>query len=350
MAQTSYRPQLDGVRAICILFTFVHHLPGHFRPFNGSVGVDVFFALSGWLITRLLLEERRGAGRIDLGGFYIRRVFRILPLYYLICLFYVAAALLAARMLGASGELAELARVAPYILSFNAEYQPEVGDVMFGHAWTLGIEEKFYFAWPALLLVSFRRPAAAALLTVATAGCLLLIGGGSGFVVRGYAGLAAGAGLALLLWYSGPIERVFAQRSLALPILALIALAYGMSLSVPLGPLWNVVIGALAAPLIASLWFAERQWLSHMLSVRWLAWLGRRTYAIYLIHTLAINATEVVLARLGASQGAMLLFVCAYPLSIAAAWLLGIVVERPCIALGRRIARGRAAKAGAETA
>jgi len=74
-----YYDALDGLRTICIIFTVIDHTAGN-PGINGTVGVDVFFALSGYLITTLLLRERDKTGQVCLPCFYIRRFFRIVPL------------------------------------------------------------------------------------------------------------------------------------------------------------------------------------------------------------------------------------------------------------------------------
>jgi peptidoglycan/LPS O-acetylase OafA/YrhL len=155
MAQ-NYRPQLDGIRAFCIIFTIVNHVPGKPDYIDGTVGVDVFFALSGWLITWLLLEERRSAGAIDLKAFYIRRFFRIVPLYYFTIVVYAAAAVLFFLATASSAKIQELREAIAYLVTFNSEYRSSEAGTVFGHAWTLGIEEKVYVVWPALMVI-FRK-------------------------------------------------------------------------------------------------------------------------------------------------------------------------------------------------
>jgi peptidoglycan/LPS O-acetylase OafA/YrhL len=150
-------PTLDGWRAIAILSVVTHHAATAFysnepaywaRSFTiyGGFGVDVFFALSGLLITKLLLEEWRANGAVSLRGFYIRRAFRILP-PYLVMLAGVTAA-----GLWFSG------REAAGCLFFFRNYVP---DSMVGrwtqHLWSLAVEEHFYFLWPGLLVLCGRK-------------------------------------------------------------------------------------------------------------------------------------------------------------------------------------------------
>lgn len=116
---TGYRSELDGIRSICIIFTICNHLPDPPKFINGSIGVDIFFALSGWLITSLLLQEQSRTATIDIWSFYIRRIFRIVPLYALTVAAYGLAVLLI------PAERPEFASAFWYLISFNREYLPE---------------------------------------------------------------------------------------------------------------------------------------------------------------------------------------------------------------------------------
>jgi len=140
-----YRPELDGVRAVCILFTVANHMPGAPPFINGSVGVDIFFALSGFLITTLLIAEKNETGSVKLNSFYVRRIFRIMPLYFLTIFLYILAACANSMLLHRSDELMDVLKAFPLLLTFNGEYR--LDNFGFGHAWTLGIEEKFYLQW-----------------------------------------------------------------------------------------------------------------------------------------------------------------------------------------------------------
>jgi peptidoglycan/LPS O-acetylase OafA/YrhL len=111
--------------------------------FPGDVGVTVFFLLSGFLITTLLLREESCEGRVYLKGFYLRRIFRILPLYYLAFLVYTLL-IFGLRM---GGEADQFARNFPYYLLYQNDFAP---GGPFGHTWSLAIEEKYYLIWPAL--------------------------------------------------------------------------------------------------------------------------------------------------------------------------------------------------------
>lgn len=148
-----YIPTLDGWRAIAILAVVFHHamLPlvktYHWLEFSeqGAMGVDVFFALSGFLICTRLMEEQRKNGKIDVGAFYLRRVFRILPPYlmYLLVVFSLSLA----------GWFAVNWQDWLSCLTFTRNYLPgHLWSWETGQFWSLSVEEHFYLLFPALLV------------------------------------------------------------------------------------------------------------------------------------------------------------------------------------------------------
>lgn len=145
-------PCLDGLRAISILLVIYEHFYRlDFRnrsvvpilewiPFTGTTGVVLFFIISGFLITTLLLRERREKGRISFGKFYLRRCLRIFPpfYFYLLCIAIgTAAGIFSAK---------PAAFVASGLYLFN--FYPGNDSTIIGHTWSLSIEEQFYLAWP----------------------------------------------------------------------------------------------------------------------------------------------------------------------------------------------------------
>ena len=148
-SRESYIPTLDGVRAVAIVLVVVSHaLPQEnaYRELMGHVGVLLFFALSGYLITTKLLEEHRQRGAINLRAFYLRRAFRILPpaFTYLTIL----------SILSAIGWMACDARSIIAALFFYINYIPvTIVAWKAGHFWSLSVEEHFYLIWPALLIM-----------------------------------------------------------------------------------------------------------------------------------------------------------------------------------------------------
>jgi peptidoglycan/LPS O-acetylase OafA/YrhL len=154
----NHRSELDGLRGIAILVVLGAHtgVPG-FAAGGGGAGVTLFFVLSGYLITSLLLAEKDRAGRVDFRAFYIRRALRLFPA--------LAAVLVVVAILLVAGLLPEDARadtdyrivflsVIGYVANWAAVAGQSIG--ILGHTWSLAVEEQFYIVWPALLLVGLR--------------------------------------------------------------------------------------------------------------------------------------------------------------------------------------------------
>lgn len=151
----AHLPALDGLRAIAVLLVFWVHFPfvadsalgkavwslGQTMR-AGYLGVDLFFVLSGFLITRILLDERERTGTVSLRVFYIRRALRIFPIYYL-C---VAVYALTFPFDGSA-----LASLLTYTFNYYHPFHPTPNAME--HAWSLAVEEQFYLVWPALVML-----------------------------------------------------------------------------------------------------------------------------------------------------------------------------------------------------
>jgi peptidoglycan/LPS O-acetylase OafA/YrhL len=150
--QNRYIPTLDGWRGLSVIGVILYH-GGFFKSdsllaklsYHGNIGVDVFFALSGFLICGLLLQEYARDGHIDLRRFYIRRVFRILPPYY--------AALAGIVVIAALGAINITYSNLPSCLLFYRNYKSLATGYYTAHYWSLSLEEHFYLFWPMLLVV-----------------------------------------------------------------------------------------------------------------------------------------------------------------------------------------------------
>lgn len=138
-----YEPSLDGIRAIAVLLVMAGHLS---LVYAGGLGVDIFFVLSGYLITAILLSESSATGRISLRKFYARRALRILPAVILLLVVLNAIVTIietgepAARFRWDS--LGALFYIANWLRAFGLDLG------ILGHLWSLSIEEQFYFLWP----------------------------------------------------------------------------------------------------------------------------------------------------------------------------------------------------------
>jgi peptidoglycan/LPS O-acetylase OafA/YrhL len=154
--QLVYRADIQGLRALAVLLVIIFHADFHFLK-GGYLGVDVFFVISGYLISGLLFKELSSAGRIDFKRFYARRIRRILPL----SVFVTLTTLVFFAFNLSPVELRELSKTTLFtsLFSSNVWFTIQATDY-FGantdtnpllHTWSLGVEEQFYFLWPALI-------------------------------------------------------------------------------------------------------------------------------------------------------------------------------------------------------
>jgi peptidoglycan/LPS O-acetylase OafA/YrhL len=157
----NYRPDIDGLRAVAVLAVVVHHVSESLMP-GGFVGVDVFFVISGYLITTILLREM-AAGQFTFRSFYERRARRIFPALFAV----LAAALVASYFIFLPTDLVATARAALGTLAFASnivfwrsrenyfdETDSKLNPLL--HTWSLAVEEQFYLLFPIFLLIGFR--------------------------------------------------------------------------------------------------------------------------------------------------------------------------------------------------
>jgi peptidoglycan/LPS O-acetylase OafA/YrhL len=149
-------PSLDGLRAVSVAIVILAHalayLPGRARRFPavelswlGQSGVDVFFVISGFLITYLLLKENEATGRIGLKSFYFRRFFRIFPPFYVY--------LTVVGILWATGIARQNVRNFLSAATYTWNYQRHAAGYLLAHTWSLSLEEQFYLLWPPCLVL-----------------------------------------------------------------------------------------------------------------------------------------------------------------------------------------------------
>lgn len=156
-----YLPGLDGIRAIAVIGVLLYHADLPFMP-GGFLGVDVFFVLSGFLITSLILEELDRSGRVDFAKFYLGRARRLVPALVLVLLVTsIAAAFIyrdAARQVAAD-VLASVFYVNNwwYVLADQSYFEFIGRPALLKHLWSLSVEEQFYLIWPAVAYLVYRR-------------------------------------------------------------------------------------------------------------------------------------------------------------------------------------------------
>lgn len=145
-------PSLNGLRAISIIMVIIHHYiflykgSSKYFYFLGPLGVDIFFVISGFLITTLCIREKIETGDLSLKNFYIRRVLRILPVAYL----YIIVILILNYFVGFNVALINLLTAALFLTNISY-FQRVKFDWMVAHFWSVSVEEQFYILFPVLI-------------------------------------------------------------------------------------------------------------------------------------------------------------------------------------------------------
>jgi peptidoglycan/LPS O-acetylase OafA/YrhL len=290
-----YKPSLDGLRALAILSVMLFHF-GATGFAWGYVGDDIFFVISGYLITAILLYEYARNGRISFRSFYYRRALRLLPALAVPCLVFFG---LSCTILKNPKQAAqEVAVVIFYIANWTRAFEAGVPKAL-GHTWSLSVEEQFYMVWPGILLVTltvrpFRQFACCAVLTLVAV------------VILWRAHLTA-AGAAVDRLYFGTDTRADAFLIGAAVALALSVPRVASHVAAPARYLWvPAAVVVVAVPAVFP-WFDRHMFyggysvvalaaaiivaaalydglLARALGNRVLVWIGRRSYGLYLWH------------------------------------------------------------------
>lgn len=308
-----YRPELDVLRFFAFFGVFIFHAAPRPMPFYdaagaprwlshllistfgaGAYGVDLFFALSAYLITSLLLREREATGELHLRNFYVRRILRIWPLYLSFVAFAAVAALLV------PGQSLPLRYVAGYaLLAGNWIY------VFYGlpasfaiPLWTVSIEEQFYLAWPlALRRATVRTIAAVAvcLLVIANLWRIWLAASAAPVEAMEYNTftrldpIALGVLIALLGGRLPTFSHAQRIALLAAGVVTWIATyAFSVSSNPPTLSTWRLAIGhPLTALASAAILLAVLGSQNSFLRNHWLLYLGKISYGLYVVHEFA---------------------------------------------------------------
>lgn len=345
-ARINHMPGLDGLRAFAVAGVVWHHAGTQFDwlPItrHGFLGVDLFFVLSGFLITTLLLREQELRGRISLKCFYIRRTLRIFPLYYAVLIGLTAYFALEGE--GSSQRAAFFAE-----LPFHATYLSNWIDshTMLSITWSLSTEEQFYLVSPMLLLVLGRRSLAVVvpilvLNQVVNFGFLdsWLRGVGLAYeehpiLQATFTPLCCGFLLAIAL-ANRSVQRLAARLAPghALAPLCLLLLA---TASIP-GELrgWpRLSFHLVATGLIGAIVLNPTHWVSRALEWRPVAYVGKISYGIYLLHLLVIYVVRRLASpELLDTPGAV--FLLSLTVTVFLASLSYIYFERPLLQLKDR--------------
>ncbi len=332
-------PSIDGLRGLAVIIVVLYH-GGWFRLKGGFVGVDVFFVLSGFLITRLMIDEQLRNGEISIKRFYIRRALRLLP-----ALFGLIAGVWAAALLLDIPELrADLSSRTFWALSYLSNWNDVLTDSHggpFGHLWSLSVEEQFYVIWPLIVIAAHKRggyqavrSTAAVLSAIFAVNAAIRIRSGASVTdiyfatdTHGAPLLLAGSWLGASPHLVAAITRRLASQLVGLGLIGIAILAFLPGRGNP----FHAEIGYLpiAACSLAAVAGAAALPSHRLLTVAPLRWVGKASYGIYLWHIpmFAITATLVPnmdsrLAIVGAS--------------LLAAGVSYYAIERPALRLKHR--------------
>jgi len=322
-----YRPDIDGLRAVAVMAVVVHHAFPRLLP-GGFIGVDVFFVISGYLITHIVTAEL-DRGTFSLAAFYARRIRRIFPALIVVML----ATLVAGVTILLPDEMTSLAgnAIAGALFSSNLRLLSEVGYFDLDahakpllHLWSLGIEEQFYLAWPLALWLCPRRwrrgliagtivlsfglnlalvkthPAATFYLPFTRAWELMVGAAISGIAIRsqGFRLLAAGAGFVFGI--------AFFLYDTAIPF-----------------PGWAALVPVLGAAL--TILGEDAPFSRLVLAHRWTVFIGRISYPLYLWHWPLLVLAQLYLLRTLTTSETFVVVGAA----VGLAWITYEWIERP---------------------
>jgi peptidoglycan/LPS O-acetylase OafA/YrhL len=349
-----YRPELDGLRAFAVLGVMAYHYWLNLAP-GGFLGVDLFFVLSGFLITRLLLEEVQRSGRIKLGQFYSRRAARLLPALFLVCAFVAIDALTVKTLGTASESLRGVVAALLYVTNWVGVFSHT--SLSLGHLWSLAVEEQFYLVWPVVMLLAIhhggvqtlRRTSMVLFAVASIQMAVRSLAGVSGFPTLYFSTdahpmvmLMAGCSLACVAdTITSSQSRVmrFWTRVAAAPFVAVVAVLFLKAGA--LHGIWYYRGGfsfvAVGFALVINRALTS-DWVTAPLRARPIVWVGRLSYGLYLYHIpIYLFVGYKLQGQRHSSEIAISLII-----TFAAAAASYYVVERPIRrAVANRTTRGR---------
>jgi peptidoglycan/LPS O-acetylase OafA/YrhL len=340
-AHESYRPDIDGLRAVAVLSVILFHIKKSLLP-GGFVGVDIFFVISGFLITRNILDdlERRSFSILD---FYRRRVKRIAPAMFVVIL----ATLLVAQfiLLPVDAEKAaqsalwsslSLANAYFWLYQDTGYFANASEELPLLHLWSLGVEEQFYLLWPLVLLLAYPLVRGRYMLVSGLVIAALSFAGGQLLFERAPAftyymlptragELMLGALVAIAVFKK--VERVLPARAAA-PMAwlgaALVAGSLFLLSKDKVFPGLLAVPPTLGAALLILAGHCRSTGPSRFLTLKPLVWVGVISYSAYLWHWPLLAFYRYGYGRVDLQAGAAI-----FVLTLALAWLTYLYVEQP---------------------
>lgn len=342
---TALRTDIEGLRALAIGLVLIYHAGITLLP-GGFIGVDVFFVVSGFLITGLLVREVEKTGRISLGRFYARRARRLLPAAALVLVVTAILTWLTSSVVDWRTFGGDIAAAALYVVNWrlaerSVDYLAEgIGASPVQHFWSLAVEEQFYIVWPLLLLlvaafVRFRRLPVRPLMGVALT--IIVVPSLAWSVVASTStpesaffvtttrlwelGIGALVAVGAALWPR--IPRPAASAIGWTGLLTVVAGGFLLDSSVAWPSAWALVptLGTAAVIVAGS---SDPGSAVRLLSWRPFVWIGGMSYSLYLWHWPLLIAAQNLWGELGQKQGLLVMAA-----SIVPAWLSLKLLEDP---------------------
>lgn len=326
-AKHGYRPDLDGLRALSILLVVAFH--AGFGAFAGGyVGVDVFFVISGFLITGLLVAEHERNSRVSLRDFYARRARRLLPMAFLVIIITLLVGGAMVAPLDRIGLTGDAIASSLYFANWRfaaqsvAYWDGEVTESLFLHYWSLSVEEQFYILWPIVVVATAalaRRRGWSLRSTLGVAVGTLSIGSLAFSVFASHQSgnayyfthtriweLGAGAGLALIGSRLPSLRRIQAEVLAIAGLLMIVgaAMLYDEATVFPGYTALLPVLGCIALIVAGS---SNHGYVSRFLSTDAMTYVGRLSYSWYLWHWPAMGVAGLIALRVGREPTAPLL-------------------------------------------
>ncbi len=339
---------LDGWRGIAILLVIVGHVASYtvyqdrFVAYVAGFGVDIFFVISGYIITLRFLQERERSSTINLRSFYLRRVFRILPLVvvYLSVLSFVS--------LFINLEDFHYPQVLGSLFFYrNYQYAANPVGIYTAHFWSLSVEEHFYLIWPALLLwLGTRRSLWLAVIgaiccaswrfyDITHPNCWLgrMLPHTAGVLWRTdtrFDGLLLGCAVAILLANPSVKNFIYCNFPKETPLFVAILLVFNLSrtFASPELSTYLLVCIILASTLIVQEGLAYK-----FLNSRLLVWIGTISYSVYIWQQLFLVRPGMNILPFGILSSLPLNIICVFAISA----MSFNFIERPCVALGKHL-------------
>jgi len=337
VAILGYSPPLDGLRAIAVILVMLTHANFQLGG-NGILGVDMFFTLSGFLITTLLLEEHHKRSEISMLGFYVRRAFRLFPALYVV----LAAALLYAFFFNEGMERSKiiLEVISASLYLYNIAWMWDWDGPLLRHMWSLAVEEQFYLVWPWVLIFTLRfnglRWLIWGLIIFILMSLTLKLTGLSSGLVKSliHEGIFIGCLTALLRWTGKQTLKIpdflmFCSLT-AVVVIGVFPIGYYVELKA-IGP---ALISLLVALIIVGLIKQPQSFTGKLLSMPMLIGIGKISYALYLWHV-PIFLWFKWHSVLSPWQSFMLKFIVSFLL----AWLSWVLLEKKASQRGHRLSK-----------